>query len=463
MRFRFLCRKRRTTGPAEKTRLTAALEKLVGLSSKMLLAAALCGLAWSQTGLTTIQDTLFKADGTKFNGTLTIHWVTFDSANNGTVVQQSTSVTVVNGNLLVQLVPNAAAQPPANVYSVSYQSDGREQFAETWTVPVSGTPLKVAAVRIGIASTSNSGTSGTTAGNQTPITEATVIGLVADLAERPLKGVGFGTDRVAIINDSGQIETVVGDVGDCVFVDGTSGPCGQPTFADAETPGGIVDGTNNTLTLAYAPLGSSLMLFRNGLYLTPGFDYMLNGTSVQFVAGATPQAGDRLTASYRVDTSSSGDIGGLNGAPGLRTAATQVLCSQAGTSTSSTMMTSLGMCDIPAAGLQAGDRIEVRFTFSHTGTNAGINFQINWGNTTLLARSGSAQDSAIAGVAEAAITGAGAQISVQSWGTVLSFLPGILNAPAQAGLSVDFRASMAQMGSDSVTLTNFTVLRYPAN
>jgi hypothetical protein len=435
----------------------------MGIRTKTILAAALCGLAWGQTGLTTIQDTLIRADGARFTGSLTIHWVTFDSSNNGTVVQQSTSVSVVNGNLLVQLVPNAAAPPPANVYTVTYQSDGREQFTETWSVPTSSTPLKVATVRTGnviVTTGSNQGT----AGNQTPITESTVIGLVADLAQRPIKGVGFGTSRVAMVNDAGQIETVVGDIGDCVFVDGTTGPCGQATYSDAETPTGTVDGTNNTLVLASAPLGSSLMLFRNGLYLTPGFDYMLNGSTVQFVTGATPQTGDRLTASYRVDTSQAGNIGGISDGPPLRTAATQVLCSSAGTSTSLTVLTTLGTCDIPAAGLRPGDRIEVRFTFAHTGTTSGMNVQLAWGGTMVLSRNASAQDSAVTGHADAGITANGSQVSIESWGAVLPLLPGIVNVPAStSGITVRLKAAMAQPSLDSVALTNYSVLRYPAN
>ena len=74
----------------------------MALGRKMLLLAAFCGLAWSQTGLTTIQDTLYRADGTRFNGSLTINWVTFDATSIVTVVQQSKTVQVVNGNLLVQ-------------------------------------------------------------------------------------------------------------------------------------------------------------------------------------------------------------------------------------------------------------------------------------------------------------------------------------------------------------------------
>jgi len=103
------------------------------LCRKTLALAALCGLAFiqagqAQTGLTTIQDTLFEADGTRFSGTLTIQWSTFDAVNIGTIVQQSRTVSVINGNLLVQLTPNAGAPSPANIYTVHYQSDGDQQF-----------------------------------------------------------------------------------------------------------------------------------------------------------------------------------------------------------------------------------------------------------------------------------------------------------------------------------------------
>src|ERR1700688_5165479 len=220
------------------------------LAGTIMAAAALCGLALAQTGLTTIQDTLFKADGTRFTGTLKIQWVTFDSTGIGTIVQQSKSVPVVKGNLQVQLAPNANAAAPADIYNVHYQSDGSQQFTETWTVPASAQALTVAAVRI-VTLTGSTGS----ASNSTPIVESAVVGLVTDLGQRPTKGPGFGLGSVAVINQSGQIETAVGDVGDCVFVDGTAGPCGSlsSSFFDAEIPGGLVDGTNTTFTLANPP------------------------------------------------------------------------------------------------------------------------------------------------------------------------------------------------------------------
>jgi hypothetical protein len=54
-------------------------------------------------------------------------------------------------------------------------------------------------------------------------------------------------------------------------------------------------------------------------------------------------------------------------------------------------------------------------------------------------------------------------LSLESWGTLLPFLPAILGAPAQDGLRIDFRAALSQTTNDTVTLTNFTVLRYPGN
>lgn len=434
------------------------------LRGALLAATVFCGMAFAQTGLTTIQDTLFKADGTRFTGTLTIQWSTFDATNVGTIVQQSKSVTVTNGNLYVQLVPDASAAAPANVYTVHYQSDADQQFTETWTVPASTQPLTVASVRTGMVITTGGGAA---AGNQTPITEASVIGLVNDLGLRPVKGPGYGTGSVAVIDQNGQIGAAVGDPGECVYVDGTTGPCGGASsqFFDAETPGGTVDGTNNTFTLLNPPSGSNLALYRNGLYMSANFDYTLSGNTITFVPGGVPQPGDQLIANYRIDPSAGSVVSLVRGTSSTNSgsAIAQVLCSSNGSATGGTAWVSLGGCDIPASALKPGDRIEVRFSFTHTGTASGFNVQINWGSTTMLARTGSPQDAAFVGQADAAISAAGAQLMVQSWGTVLSFLPGVIASPAQSGLKVDFRGEMSAAGSDSLALTNYTVLRYPAN
>jgi hypothetical protein len=137
---------------------------------------------------------------------------------------------------------------------------------------------------------------------------ADVTGLTNELNSRPMKGAGFGPARAAVINSAGQLDGAAGTLGDCVHVDGTSGPCtagpagssGSPSFADAETPAGLVNGVNTVFTLNYNPNpAASLALYRNGILVKQGFDYTLSGKTITFFTAAVPQAGDLLTASYR--------------------------------------------------------------------------------------------------------------------------------------------------------------------
>src|SRR3569833_4157392 len=294
----------------------------IPLNAAAILLPVLCGIASCQNPLTTIQDTLFNADCARYNGTLVIRWSTFDTQNPGTIIQQSKSEQVENGNLLVQLAPNNTAQPPANLYNVFYHSDGNQQYTETWTVPPSATPLKVAQVRTG-GGVGSSGVDGS-AGVLTGTPESTITNLVSDLNARPIKGPGFGTGAVAVINQDGQIDTVIGNLGDCVFVDGTTGPCtaglALPSFVNGEAPSGQINGLNATFTLANSPATSSLLLFRNGLLLKSGVDYTLTGSTIQFTAASIPQPNDTLSAQYRIDPGTGNTDPGLaigpSGAPG---------------------------------------------------------------------------------------------------------------------------------------------------
>src|SRR5215470_4788822 len=113
------------------------------LFTAAMLAASLSALP----PLTTIQDVLYKADGTRFNGSLTISWNSFEAIDRSAIAQQITTLTVVDGNLRVQLVPTTTASPVAS-YNVKYASDGKVQFTETWAVPSSTQPLRVRDVRV---------------------------------------------------------------------------------------------------------------------------------------------------------------------------------------------------------------------------------------------------------------------------------------------------------------------------
>jgi hypothetical protein len=73
------------------------------------------------------------------------------------------------------------------------------------------------------------------------------------------------------------------------------------TFADAETPSGTINGSNDTFTLAHTPSpAGSLVLFKNGQeMIAGGADYTLATATITFTAGAIPITGDVLIAFYR--------------------------------------------------------------------------------------------------------------------------------------------------------------------
>ena len=417
-------------------------------------AILLAASALAAPPLTTIQDVLYKADGTRFNGTLTISWSSFEAVDRSAVVTQSTTVKVVDGNLRVQLVPSTTSTP-AFSYSVVYNSDGRVQFRETWAVPSSTTPLRVRDVRVATANATAAPGNDTTG---TPVQESDVVGLVADLGSRPLKGPAYAAGRVALVNATGAIESVSGDPSDCVRVDGSTGPCGasQSSFVDGDSPSGIVDGSNTVFSLSATPdPPSSLALYRNGLLQKTSQDYTLTDRTLQFVAASTPQPGDTLLASYRLtgDDSSSAP----QPFPGA-----QVLCSGTGGSTTALALSSIGTCSIPAGLLVPGDRVEVRFDLAHQGAASGFSFELHWGATAVAHLDAAAAETLVTGRTDAAILAVGAQLSSQTWGSVLPFAATVSSSSdaLAAGLTVDFQGKLSQSG-DTLALQNFTVVRFP--
>ena len=403
---------------------------------RSLLAAVLSALTLGAAPqpLTTIQDTLYKADGTRFNGILTISWTSFEAIDHSQILQQSTTVTVLDGNLHVLLVPTTTATPTA-FYTVVYNSDGRVQFTETWAVPSTTQPLRVRDVRIATPGTLAAET------DSPAVQESDVVGLVSDLGARPLKGPGYATNRVAWVNPTGSLETVTGSPSDCVRVDGSSGPCGgvPPGFSDDETPAGLVDGANDSFLLASVPNpASSLALYRNGILQKAGLDFTLVANTIQFLPASVPQPADTLLAAYRVTGATT------DSAQSYPTS--QVLC------------TGSGPCTIPAGLLAAGDRLEIRLDLEHRGA-AAYAFDVIWGATSLLHRDAAANDDLVAGHLDVALKSSGAQISHQSWGTQLPFAAGIGAAPDDC-LTTAITIRINTTG-DPVTLTSLTVLRIP--
>jgi len=412
-------------------------------------------VAAAQPALTTIQDILYRADGTRYNGTMFITWSSFLAGDASNIATANLSVPVVNGVLSVQLVPTTTASAGAQ-YNVTYNSNGVNQFTEVWAVPPSTVPMRVNAIRV---------FAGTVVGPlpvTSPVQIGDVTGLENELALRPLEGIGFEVGRTAVINASGQIDAAAGNLSDCVRVDGSSGACGSssggllPSFADAEVPSGSINGANTVFSLVNSPSPtSSLDLYLNGLLMMQGGDYTLSNNVITFFTASTPQSGDTLLASYRF-ANASNPLGSLTAA--------QVVCSSTGSGSSSTVLTQLGRCTLPAGLIETGDRVEIQFQYAHTGTATGFTAEILWGGTTLFSRAAVSSETVVAGRMTLGIYSGGQVWDGQSWGNSLSFaaVVGTAAESTAVNLTVSLLSAMAGATSDSVTLRNFTVVRYPA-
>ncbi len=330
---------------------------MLSLKRTLLLAMAAATIAVGQPALTPIQDILYRADGSRFNGTLFIKWNSFLAGDSSNIATSNLTLQIVNGVLRVNLVPTTTATPGAQ-YNVTYNMNGINQFTEVWAVPPSTLPLRVRDVRVSQGSVV--GPPAVT----TPTQISDVTGLSNELLIRPIRGTGFAIGRAAIINQAGQLEGAVGNLTDCVRVDGSSrslrrsGGGGSQVFVNGETPSGTIDGVNTTFLLAFVPSPpASLQLYRNGLLLLSAVDYVLADRTITFFLASIPVPGDLLSVAYRYGANPDDPTVGYG----------QVFCSNTGSNTNTTTQRSLGTCAIPASFLNSGDRIEIRFQFGHTG------------------------------------------------------------------------------------------------
>jgi hypothetical protein len=85
--------------------------------------------------LTTVSDTVYRADGSPAAGTLLISWPAFISVSGATVAAGNNHVTLgTNGSFTAQLAPNAGATPAGTVYTVTYQLTDGTVKTENWSV-----------------------------------------------------------------------------------------------------------------------------------------------------------------------------------------------------------------------------------------------------------------------------------------------------------------------------------------
>ncbi len=114
---------------------------------RLFLCLWLTAAAGSQTlPMTTVADTVYRADGTPAQGVLLISWPEFTTSGSQAVAAGTTTVTLgAGGALSVSLVPTADATPANTVYTVVYQLDDAVR-TEYWTIPTTS-PTNLDAVR----------------------------------------------------------------------------------------------------------------------------------------------------------------------------------------------------------------------------------------------------------------------------------------------------------------------------
>ena len=107
-------------------------------------------LAFGQVSTTTLQDTVYSANGVPAQGTIIVSWTAFSTSAGNSVAAGNITVTLgAGGALSIQLVPNAGATPTGSYYvAVFHLSDGTTS-RQYWVVPViasGGAPVNLSAV-----------------------------------------------------------------------------------------------------------------------------------------------------------------------------------------------------------------------------------------------------------------------------------------------------------------------------
>jgi hypothetical protein len=123
---------------------------LLALGTLTMSAAMPCALSQSAPAAptTTVQDTVYRADGTPAGGTVLISWPAFVTATGINVAAGNTSVTLGAGGVLsVALVANNGSNPMGSYYTVIYQLNDGTTSREYWVVPVSASPVALSTIR----------------------------------------------------------------------------------------------------------------------------------------------------------------------------------------------------------------------------------------------------------------------------------------------------------------------------
>jgi hypothetical protein len=101
----------------------------------------------AQLSTTTVQGTIYRADGSPASGTLLVSWPAFTTAQNQAVAAGSLNTAIgPNGVVTLNLTPNAGAAPAGTYYTAVYHLSDGTVNTEYWVVPAAGS-ASIASIR----------------------------------------------------------------------------------------------------------------------------------------------------------------------------------------------------------------------------------------------------------------------------------------------------------------------------
>ena len=101
----------------------------------------------AQISTTTVQGTVYRADGTPASGTLLVSWPAFTTPQNQAVAAGTESSAIgADGFVSLNLTPNASALPTGSYYTAVYHLSDGTVNQEYWVVPASAN-ASIASVR----------------------------------------------------------------------------------------------------------------------------------------------------------------------------------------------------------------------------------------------------------------------------------------------------------------------------
>ena len=263
--------------------------RIVSLTLIVLCTVLMTPLAGRAQGptLTSVSDTVYRADGTTAAGTALISWPSFQTAAGNVVAAGKQSVTIgPGGAFLAQLSPNAGATPAGTYYVVVFQLDDGTVRTEYWSVPTTS-PVTIAAVR----TTPGTGLANTVATRQyvdqavANVGAGSYVSKAGDTMTGPLtlpgpptspnqaanreyvdNGVAAKADLVMGLVPPGELGTGLASSATCLTGNSTWGTCGGGapagiTYATTNLnwtqtlPSALTGGTAASVTLSPCPTG----------------------------------------------------------------------------------------------------------------------------------------------------------------------------------------------------------------